>query len=82
MIVHVVSKWISNAVFTRARVGLITSANRRHSYETRLAGDMVFSNGAMAAGGVVSGRVIRPDGELPPGVLLPDQYEHARHNGV
>ena len=32
---------------------------------------MVFSNGAMAAGGVVSGRVIRSDGELPPGVLLP-----------
>ena len=48
-----------------------TLANRRHSGGTRLAGDMVFSNGAMAAGGVESGRVIRPDGELPPGVLLP-----------
>ena len=32
---------------------------------------MAFSNGAMAAGGVVSGRVIRSDGELPTGVLLP-----------
>ena len=59
-------------------MGLITLANRKHSDGTRLAGRMVFSNGAMA-GGVVSGRVIRSDGELPPGVL---QDEHARQNSV
>ena len=60
---------------------LITLVNRRHSDGTRLAGDMVFSNGPMAAGGVVSGRVIRSDGEFPPGVLN-CQDEHARPNGV
>ena len=60
-------------------MGLITLANRKHSNGTRLAGRMVFSNGAMAAGGIVSGRVIRSDGELPPGVL---QDEHARQNSV